>query len=72
MARPLRIELAGGRYHITTRATSAAPTFPPTGIGNISWRSWCFGVRLRAYVLMDNRYHLLLVTKPLKAARSAS
>ena len=67
MARPVRIELAGGWYHLTARGNER----------KVIWRDdrdrrrfvellqqWGkrFAVRVHAYVLMDNHYHLLVQT----------
>ena len=65
MARPLRIEKAGGWYHITSRGNERKPIFRDTRdrrrflelIGEMVSR---FRVRLHCFVLMDNHYHLVL------------
>ena len=65
MARPLRIELPGGWYHITSRGNERRPIYRSDRdrehfreqLAEMSRR---FGVRLLAYVLMDNHYHLML------------
>ena len=76
MARPLRIEIAGGRYHVTSRGNERRPIFRDE-------RDRChflelleqwpprFGVRLHAYVLMDNHYHLVLETPEANLSRAA-
>lgn len=65
MARPLRIERAGGWYHITNRGNDRRAVF----LDDRDRTHFCelleemvfrFQVRLHAYVLMDNHYHLLL------------
>jgi putative transposase len=70
MARPLRIEFAGGWFHITSRGNERRATYRD----HRDREHFCqllaetverFRVRLRAYVLMDNHYHLLLeLTEP--------
>ena len=67
MARPLRIERRGGRFHVAARGNERKAVFRddtdrfhflelPSQLGER------FGVRVHAYVLMDNHYHLLLET----------
>ena len=65
MARPLRIDIRDGWYHVTARGNERRAVF----VGQADRRrflelleEWVdrFGVRLHAYVLMDNHYHLLL------------
>ena len=65
MARPLRIERAGGWYHVTARGNERRPIFRD----NVDRAHFCallaelvgqFRVRLHAFVLMDNHYHLLV------------
>jgi putative transposase len=65
MARPLRIERAGGWYHVTSRGNERRAIYRDDRD-----RVHCcellaetvarFGVRLHAYVLMDNHYHLVI------------
>ena len=62
MARALRIEAAGGRFHVTARGTDGRPIFRQDRdhlhflelLAELPAR---FGVRAPAYVLMDNHYH---------------
>src|SRR5208283_4923210 len=65
MARPLRIERAGGWYHVTGRGNERRSIYQDNGdrqhfcellAGMVSR----FRVRLRAFVLMDNHYHLMV------------
>jgi REP-associated tyrosine transposase len=67
MARPLRIEIAGGWYHVTARGNERRAIFRD----NTDRKHWLalleqwadrFEIRIHAYVLMDNHYHLLLET----------
>jgi REP element-mobilizing transposase RayT len=65
MARPLRIEQAGGWYHITTRGNERRAIFRSDPdrehwLEVLAEMTRRFGVRLQAYVLMDNHYHLFL------------
>lgn len=67
MARPLRIERAGGWYHVTSRGNERRAIYRDDRD-----RVHCcellaetvarFGVRLHAYVLMDNHFHLVVET----------
>jgi REP element-mobilizing transposase RayT len=65
MARPLRIERAGGWYHVTARGNERRAIYRDDRdrmhfcelLGEMVGR---FRVRLHAYVLMDNHFHLLL------------
>lgn len=67
MARPLRIELAGGLYHVTSRGDRREPIFFEDRdreqwlalLGSVCER---FNWVCHAYCLMDNHYHLLVET----------
>ena len=64
MARPLRIELVGGWYHLTVRGNERKSIFRDDrdrGRFLELLEQWVrrYAVRLHAYVLMDNHYHLL-------------
>lgn len=70
MSRPLRIERAGGWYHMTARGNERRPIFRDDRdrahfcnlLGEMVNR---FRVRLHAFVLMDNHYHLMVeLTEP--------
>src|ERR1044071_7225824 len=70
MARPLRIEKAGGWYHVTARGNERKSIYRDDQdrehflelLQEVVLR---FRVRLHGYVLMDNHYHLLLeLTEP--------
>lgn len=70
MSRPLRIERAGGWYHLTARGNERRPVFRDNRdrahfcdlLGEMVTR---FRVRLHAFVLMDNHYHLMVeLTEP--------
>lgn len=67
MSRPLRVEYPGAVYHITCRGNEKKAIF----IDGVDRESFLeilvqskniFGVRVYAYVLMDNHFHLLLET----------
>jgi REP element-mobilizing transposase RayT len=67
MARPLRIELAGGIYHITSRGDRREDIYDSDEdrenwlkiFGDVCER---FNWRCHAYCLMDNHYHIVLET----------
>ena len=67
MARPVRIEVAGGWYHVTARGNERRAIFRDDQDRRHFLElleAWVrrFGLRLHAYVLMDNHYHLLVET----------
>ena len=67
MARPLRIEFPGAFYHVTSRGNAQQDIFLDdedrqrflSVLGQVVSR---FHLRLHAYCLMDNHYHLVLET----------
>lgn len=67
MARPLRLELAGGLYHITSRGDRREPIYDNDGdreqwlenLGNVCER---YNWRCHAYCLMGNHYHIVIET----------
>jgi REP element-mobilizing transposase RayT len=64
MARALRIERPGGRYHVTSRGNERKALFRDDSdrfhffelLAELGQR---FGARVHAYVLMGNHFHLL-------------
>ena len=67
MARPLRIERLGGRYHVTARGNEQKPIYRQDTdrehfLELLAQLRDRFGVKVHAYVLMDNHFHLLLET----------
>ncbi|HUJ11360.1 MAG TPA: transposase [Verrucomicrobiae bacterium] len=67
MARPIRIEVAGGWYHVTARGNERRRIFADDKdrlrfVELLAEWVERFGLRLHAYVLMDNHYHLLVAT----------
>ena len=67
MARPLRIQRPGGRYHVTARGNERKPIYPQETdrlhfLTLLSESTERFGLRVHACVLMDNRFHLMLET----------
>lgn len=75
MARALRIERPGGRYHITARGNERKDIFRDDTdhfhflelLGQLGER---FGARVHAYVLMDNHYHLMVETPEANLSRA--
>ena len=75
MARPLRINVAGGWYHITARGDNRERIYCEKTdyshflelLGEMSGR---FGVHVHAYALMPNHYHLLISTPEGNASRA--
>ena len=68
MARPLRIEYEGAHYHVTSRGNERKAIYR----GDPDREKFLelirravdqFDLRLHAYVLMDNHYHLLIETR---------
>jgi putative transposase len=75
MARPLRIELAGGQYHVTSRGNNRQDIFPQDKDrhafkGLLAGLPQRFGTRLHGYVLMTNHYHLVLETPEANLSRA--
>ena len=67
MSRPLRIEFPGAFYHLTARGNERKPIYRDDGdrerfVKILAAACQRFRVRIHAYVLMDNHYHLLLQT----------
>lgn len=67
MARPLRIEFPGAFYHVTSRGNERKEIFRDntdrdTFLRLLGQVVEDFHLRLHAYVMMDNHYHLLVET----------
>lgn len=67
MARPLRIEYPGAWYHVMNRGRRGEHVFSDgkdyeAFLGLLREASEMFGLRIAAYCLMSNHYHLLLQT----------
>ena len=65
MARPLRIDVAGGWYHITARGQNRERIYDDARdyadfVERLEEMTRRYGVELHAYVLMPNHYHLIL------------
>jgi len=75
VARALRIQRAGGRYHVTARGNERKKIFRDDTdhfhfLELLSQFGEQFGARVHAYVLMDNHYHLLLETPEANLSRA--
>ena len=75
MARPLRIERPGARYHVTARGNERKPLYREDRdrlhfLELLGRLGEAFGVQVHAYVLMDNHYHLLLETPEANLSRA--
>jgi putative transposase len=67
MSRPLRIEFAGGLYHVASRGDGREAIFLTEEdrrlfLGVLLEVVPAFNWALHAYCLMDNHYHLLIET----------
>ena len=68
MARPLRIEYAGARYHVINRGNYRKNLFEGEGAAEAFERTLGeaaikFSWRVHAYVVMQNHFHLALELK---------
>ena len=75
MARPLRIIFPGAWYHVTSRGQERRPIFLDDRdrehfLELLEVMVSRFRVRVHAYVLMDNHYHLLLETPEANLSRA--
>jgi putative transposase len=63
MARPLRLDIEGGRYHVINRGLEKRQIFPNERtylhfLELLSVLPKRFGIKIHGYVLMGNHYHL--------------
>jgi len=75
MGRPLRVEFPGALYHVTARGNERRPVFRDDDDHHIFLATLAqacdeFGLRLHAYCLMPNHYHLLVETPRANLSRS--
>ena len=75
MARTLRIERTGGRYHVTARGNERKPIYRRDTdrahfLALVGKATEDFGIRVHGYVLMDNHYHLLVETPEANLSRT--
>ncbi|MEW6682133.1 MAG: transposase [Nitrospirota bacterium] len=68
MARPLRVQYPGALYHVTARGNERKAIFRTDAdreqfLAVLAQAVARYRLRLHAYVLMDNHYHLLLETE---------
>lgn len=73
MARPLRIQIAGGWYHITSRGQRRQRIYCDRRdreefLARLAEASRRYRVEVHAYVLMPNHYHLILRTPKANAS----
>jgi REP element-mobilizing transposase RayT len=74
MARPLRIDVPGGWYHVTARGNERRAIFLDDRdrerfVGLVAELPVRFGVRVHAYVLMSNHWHALVETPTANLSR---
>ena len=67
MARPLRVQFAGALYHVTARGNERRSIFRDDEdrqkfLSTLEEAITGFGLRLHAFCLMPNHYHLLVET----------
>ena len=67
MARPLRIERPGGRYHVTARGNERKAIYRDDSdrthfLELLAEQTERFALRIHAYALMDNHFHLVVET----------
>ena len=67
MARPLRLDIEGGWYHVINRGLEKRQIFPDERtnlhfLDLLSVLPTRFGLRIHAYALMGNHYHLQIET----------
>jgi putative transposase len=75
MARALRIERVGGRYHVTARGNERKRIYRQDSdrahfLELLAEATDRFTLRVHTYVLMDNHYHLLLETPRANLSRA--
>jgi REP element-mobilizing transposase RayT len=75
MARPLRIERPGGRFHVTARGNERKAIYRRDSdrfhfLELLSEATERFAIRIHAYVLMDNHFHLLVETPQANLSRA--
>ena len=75
MARALRIERPGGRYHVTARGNERKPIYRDDSdrfhfLELLAEAIERFGIRVHAYVLMDNHFHQLIETPEANLSRT--
>jgi len=75
MARPLRIDIEGGWYHVMSRGIERRTIFPDDSFCLHFLDLLCemtdrFGVEVHSYVLMGNHYHLILRTPGANASQA--
>ena len=75
MARPLRVEFPGALYHVTARGNERRAIFRDDDdrrllLSTLEEACAEYGLRLHAYCLMPNHYHLLAETPRANLSRA--
>ena len=75
MARALRIEIPGARLHVAARGNERKAIYYSDSdrahfLQLLGEATQQFGIRVHAYVLMDNHYHLLIETPEANLSRA--
>ncbi|MBU0678868.1 MAG: transposase [Verrucomicrobia bacterium] len=75
MARPLRVQIRDGWYHVMSRGIERRVIFRGKGdrkrcLEILEESVGRFNIRVHAYVLMDNHYHLLVQTPDANLSRA--
>ena len=75
MARPLRVEFPGALYHVTARGNERRAVFRDDEdrhrfLATLEEASTEYGLRLHAFCLMPNHYHLLVETPRANLSRA--
>ena len=75
LARPVRIDVPGGWYHVTNRGNERRPIFHDDKdrlrfLELLAEWPARFETRLHAYVLMDNHFHLFVETPAANLSRA--
>ena len=75
MARPLRIEFAGALYHVTSRGNERKPVYRDGRdrarfLARLAAVVRTHRLRVHAFVLMQNHFHLLVETPEANLSRA--
>ena len=75
MARPLRVDVVDGIYHVVSRGNDRQAIFTDDKerlhfLAIVAAAQGRFGLRIHAYVLMDNHFHLVLCTPEANLSRA--
>ena len=75
MARPLRVDVADGIYHVVSRGNDRQAIFKDDKerlhfLAIVATAQKRFGLRVHAYVLLDNHFHLIVCTPDANLSRA--